>query len=120
MYQMVLYRIFDALIKFAYQKSLQMYLYVLISASSPRPGARNLMGLRPQKNFRNSEFGIQNSEFGIQNSEFEIQNSEFGIQNSEFGIRNSEFGILNCKFERNKVYLTIGLNVIHQGHKIAY
>ena len=73
---------FDALIKFAYQKSLQMYLYVLISAASPSPGDRNLMDLRPQKDFRNSEFGIRNSEFGIRNSEFGIQNSEFGIVNS--------------------------------------
>ena len=114
MYQMFLYRIFDVLIKFAYQKSLQIYLYVLISASSPSPGAWNLMGLQPPKDFRNSEFGIRNSEFGIRNSEFRIRNSEFrirnsefgirnsefGIRNSEFGIRNSEFGIRNCEFER--------------------
>ena len=112
MYQMFIYRIFDVLIKFAYQKSLQIYLYVLISASSP--GAWNLMGLQPPKDFRNSEFGnqnsefrirnsefgIRNSEFGIRNSEFGIRNSEFGIRNSEFGIRNSEFGIRNCEFER--------------------
>ena len=96
MYQMFLYRIFDVLIKFAYQKSLQIYLYVLISALSP--GAWNLMGLQPPKDFRNSEFGIQNSEFGIRNSEFGIRNSEFRIQNSEFGIQNSEFGIQNSEF----------------------
>ena len=89
MYQMFLYRIFDVLIKFAYQKSLQIYLYVLISASSPSPGAWNLIGLQPPKDFQNSEFGIRNSEFGIRNSEFRIRNSEFGIQNSEFGIVNS-------------------------------
>ena len=98
MYQMFLYRIFDVLIKFAYQKSLQIYLYVLISASSPSPGVWNLMGLQPPKDFRNSEFGIRNSEFGIRNSEFRIRNSEFGIRNSEFGIRNSEFGIRNSEF----------------------
>ena len=119
MYQMFLYRIFDVLIKFAYQKSLQIYLYVLISASSP--GAWNLMGLQPPKDFGNSEFGIRNSEFGIRNyefrirnsefrirnSEFRIRNSEFRIRNSEFGIRNSEFGIRNCKFERKKVCWTM-------------
>ena len=96
MYQMFLYSILDGLIKFAYQKNLQIYLCVLIPASSP--GAWNLMGLQPPKDFRNSEFGIQNSEFGIRNSEFGIQNSEFGIRNSEFGIRNSEFGIRNSEF----------------------
>ena len=105
---MFLYRIFDVLIKFAYQKSLQIYLYVLISASSPIPGAWNLMGLQPPKDFRNSEFGIQNSEFGIRNSEFGIRNSEFGIRNSEFGIRNSEFGIVNS-YGNNKVS--------HLGHR---
>ena len=119
MYQMFLYRIFDALIKFAYQKSLLIYLYVLVSASSPSPGAWKLMGLRPQKGFRNSKFGIRNSEFGIRNSEFGIQNSEFRIQNSEFRIRNSEFrirnsefgfsefGIRNCEFERKWVCWTM-------------
>ena len=107
MYQMFLYRTFDALIKLAYQISLLIYLYVLISASSPSPGAWNLMGLRPQKDFRNSEFGIQTSEFGIQNSEFGIQNSELGIRNLEFGIQNSEFGIRNCEFERKYVCWTM-------------
>ena len=96
MYQMFLYSILDVLIKFAYQKNLQIYLYVLNSASSP--GAWNLMGLQPPKDFRNSELGIQNSEFGIRNSEFGIRNSEFGIRNSEFRIRNSEFRIRNSEF----------------------
>ena len=66
--QMFLYRIFYPLIKIAYQKMLQNYLYVLISASSPSTGAWNLMGLGPQKGFRNSKFGFRNSEFRIVNS----------------------------------------------------
>ena len=86
---------FDTLIKFAYQKSLQIYLYILISASSPWTGAWKLMGLRPQNDFRNSEFRIRNSKFGIRNSELRIR-----IQNSEFGIQNSEFGIVNSNGNR--------------------
>ena len=119
MYQMFLYRIFDVLIKFAYQKSLQIYLYVLISALSPGAhGTSWVYNLQKIFEIRNSEFRIRNSEFGIQNSEFGIRNSEFRIRNSEFGIQNSEFGIVNSN--GNRFSGPLGLNVIHQGHKIAY
>ena len=67
---------------------------------------------------RNSEFRIRNSEFRIRNLEFGIQNSESGIQNSEFGIQNSEFGIVNSNGNGFAGPRKIGLNVIHQGHKI--